>query len=503
MAIVTTVKTRRRLLVSSPATLEPIGEIEVMTADDVKAVMEKARKAQVGWGALSFDERGKYMLKALKILIDRQDDFIEMIGRETPKPIIDIVQIEIFPTCDALDYYAKNTAKFLQMEKKELHGVMSMLKEMYVVYQPMGVVGVISPWNGPFVLSIIPTIQALMAGNAVVLKPSSVTPFSGKLVGDLFQAAGLPEGVVNVILGDSETGQALLESGANKISFTGSVEVGRHVAEECARRLIPCTLELGGKDPMIVCADADLNNAAGGAVSGCFVNTGQYCCGTERVYVVESVADEFIRKVVERVRKLRQDSEGEFDVGSTFWPQQICVIEKHIADAVAKGARVLVGGHRNLKLKGIYFEPTVIVDVDHGMSIMREETFGPVIPIMRVRDEEEAISLANDSHFGLSSNVWTKDTAKGLAIGQRIQSGSVNVNDMAITYGVPEAPFGGVKDSGLGRVNGEMGLRSYCNIKPIIIDLFGGAQTANMYPTSNATAKVIQDTIRAMWGNTV
>jgi succinate-semialdehyde dehydrogenase/glutarate-semialdehyde dehydrogenase len=363
------------------------------------------------------------------------------------------------------------------------------------------VVGVISPWNGPFVLSIVPTIQALMAGNAVVLKPSSVTPFSGKLVGDLFQAAGLPEGVMNVILGDSETGQALLESGVNKISFTGSVEVGRHVAEECAKRLIPCTLELGGKDPMIVCADADLNNAAGGAVSGCFVNTGQYCCGTERVYVVEAIADEFIKNVVERVKKLRQGSDGEFDIGTTFWPQQIPVIEAHIADAVSKGARVLLGGQRNLKLKGVYFEPTVIIDVDHSMSIMREETFGPVIPIMRVCDEEEAIRMANDSHFGLSSNVWTKDTAKGLAIGQRIQSGSVNVNDMAITYGVPEAPFGGVKDSGLGRVNGEMGLRSYCNIKPIIIDLFGGAQTANMYPTSLATVKVIQDTIRAMWGN--
>src|SRR5512141_367644 len=224
------------------------------------------------------------MLKALEILLARQDDFINVIEREGPKPRLDIVQMDIFPVCDALGFYAKTAATVLQTQKVELHGVLAMTKDLYITYKPLGVAAVISPWNGPFVLAIVPAIQALMAGNTVVIKPSSVTPMSGKLVEDLFKMAGIPDGVVSVIIGDSQSGQALLEADIDKVTFTGSVAVGRHVAKTCAERLIPCTLELGGKDAMIVCADANLDNAAGGAVAGCFINTGQYCCGTERVY---------------------------------------------------------------------------------------------------------------------------------------------------------------------------------------------------------------------------
>ena len=507
MAIVTPVQTpsgaRRRLLLSSPATLEPIGEIEIQTAEDVHAIVERAREAQRSWGALSFEDRGQYMMQALKALLERQSEFITTIQRETPKPCIDVIQMDIFAACDALHYYAKRTSKILRTEKKSLHGALSLSKQLLIVYQPLGVVGVISPWNGPFVLSIIPTIQALMAGNAVVLKPSSVTPFSGKLVGDLFQAAQLPEGVLTVLMGDGETGMALIEAGVDKISFTGSVSVGRRVAMACAERFIPCTLELGGKDPMIVCVDADIDNAAGGAVAGCFLNTGQYCCGTERVYVVEAVADGFVKKVVERVSKLRQNVDGEFDVGAVFWPQQMDIIEKHVADAVSKGAKVLAGGRRNPNLKGLYYEPTVITNVNHDMLIMREETFGPVMPIMQVRDEEEAIRMANDSHYGLAANVWTKNKKKGIEIAKRIESGSVNVNDFTVTYGVTEAPFGGRKDSGIGRVNGEMGLRGYCHIKPILIDRFGGKQTAGMYPCSQKKDVGMQKFMRFLWGTPV
>jgi len=507
MAIVTPVETppgnRRRLKIASPANLEPIGEIEVQTAHDVRLIVEKARQAQRSWGALSFEKRGRYMLRALKVLLERQDEFITTIQRETPKPCMDTIQMDIFAACDALHYYAKRTSKILRTEKKPMHGVMSLSKQLRIVYRPVGVVGVISPWNGPFILSIVPTIQALMAGNAVVLKPSSVTPFSGKLVGDLFKAAGLPDGVMSVLLGDSETGQALLESGVDKISFTGSVEVGRHVAMECAKRLIPCTLELGGKDPMIVCADANLDNAAGGAIAGCLINTGHYCCGTERVYVVEAVADKFIQKVVERTSRLRQGVDGEFDVGAIFWPQQMEIIEKHVTDAVAKGAKVLVGGQRNPNLKGLYYEPTVITNVTHDMLIMREETFGPVIPIMRVRDEEEAIRMANDSDYGLGANVWTKNKRRGFEIAQRIESGSVNVNDFTITYGVTEAPFGGRKNSGIGRVNGEIGLKGYCHIQPILIDRFGGKQTASMYPCSKKKEVGMQKFMRFLWGTPI
>ena len=501
MAIVTPIETpagaRRRLRLSSPVNLEPIGELEVQSAKDVRAAVETARKAQPAWAALSFKERGQYMLRALKILLERMDGFIDVVQRETGKARNDAIMVEIFASADALGYYARNTAKLLRPERIQLHGPMQLTTKLRVVYRPLGVVGVISPWNGPFILSINPSIQALMAGNAVLLKPSSITPYSGKLVGDLFEAAGLPKGVLTVLLGDSTTGRALVEAGVDKISFTGSVEVGRQVAAACAERLIPCTLELGGKDAMIVCADADLDNAAGGAVFGAFVNTGLYCSATERVYVVEAVADEFTRKVVERASELRQEAEGEFEVGAISWPQQLELIEEHMADAIAKGAKVLVGGRRNPKLKGIYYEPTVLTNVNHNMLIMSKETMGPILPIMHVRDEEEAIQMANDTEYGLGANVWTRNEQKGIKIAQRLNAGSVCVNNTAVTYGVTEAPFGGWKNSGIGLVNGEVGLKGYCHVQPILTDLFGGAEVATRYPYSSQKETDMQNVIRS------
>lgn len=491
---------KRRLQVICPADLKPIGEIELQSREDVNAAVLKARSAQKAWAELTFQQRGRYMMKALRVLLDRQEEIISTIQRETPKPCIDVIQMDIFAACDALHFYARKTARILATERKRAHGVLSFTKKLYVLYQPLGVVGVISPWNGPFVLSIVPTIQALMAGNAVILKPSSITPFSGRLVGEIFEAAGMPDGVLTVLTGDGDAGQALIEAGVDKISFTGSVEVGRRIAVECAQRFIPCTLELGGKDPMIVCEDADLDNAAGGALAGSFTNNGQYCCGTERVYVVEAVADQFIQKVVDRVKQLRQATDGEFDVGAIYWPPQLDIIEKHVSDAVSRGATVLVGGRRNPSLDGLYYEPTVLVDVNHNMLVMTDETFGPVIPIMRVRDEEEAIRLANDSDYGLAATVWTRNKAKGVEIARRLQSGSVNVNDMTVTYGITEAPFGGMKNSGIGRVNGEAGLKGYCHIRPVIVDRFGGKQTAATYPCSRKKDEGMIKFIRFLWG---
>jgi succinate-semialdehyde dehydrogenase/glutarate-semialdehyde dehydrogenase len=504
MAIVTRVETpegvRRRLQLASPATLEPIGEIELQTAEDVRTALETARKAQPAWAALSFRERGRYMLRALEILLEKQDDYIDVILSETPKTRTEALMMDIYAACDSLHYYAKEAEKILRPEKKRLHGMVAIAKKLQVIYKPLGVVGVISPWNGPFILSINPTIQALMAGNAVLLKPSSSTASSGKLVGDLFEEAGLPEGLLTVVIGDSETGQALLEIGVDKISFTGSEETGRHVARTCAERFIPCTLELGGKNPVIVCADANLDNAAAGAIVGNFFNAGQYCGGTERVYVVDSVADEFIDKVVGRASKLRQGSEGEFDVGAIFWPQQLEIIEEHVADAVAKGAKVLAGGRRNPDLKGLYFEPTVLTDITDDMRVLREETFGPVMSIVRVRDEEEAIHRANDSNYGLTASIWTRDKRKGFEIAKRIDTGNVDINDFPQTYGSAEAPFGGRKASGVGQVNGAAGLRGYCHAQPIQTDRFGGRQTAGRYPLSLKQDAGFQKFMRFLWG---
>jgi acyl-CoA reductase-like NAD-dependent aldehyde dehydrogenase len=503
MAIVTPIDTpsgsRRRLRLASPATLETLCEIEVQTAEDVREAVERARKAQPGWAGRSFDERGRYMMRALEILIDRQDEFMDQILGETPKPRTQAILMDIFAACDSLHYYAKSAGKFLRPEKKRLHGMLAFMKQLRIVYQPVGVVGVISPWNLPFFLSINPTVQALMAGNAVLLKPSSATFLSGKLVGDLFEAAGLPDGVLTVLQGDGSTGAALIEAGVDKVCFTGSVATGRRVASACAERLIPYTLELGGKDPMIVCADANLESAAAGALAGAFLNAGQTCVGTERVYVVESVAETFTRKVVEGTARLRQETEGEFEVGAIYWPRQMEIIEEHIRDAISKGAKVEIGGRRNPKLKGLYYEPTVLTDVTHDMLVMREETFGPILPIMRVRDEEEAIRMANDTQYGLAANVWTRNNRKGFEIARRIHTGSVCVNDMAVTYGAHEAPFGGRKNSGIGQVNGEIGLKGYCHAQPILIDRFGGRQSLQSYPYSARKDRFFKGLIRFLW----
>jgi len=473
---------RRRLRLRSPVSLEPIGEIECASGEDVKAAVERARKAQPGWAEFSFEDRAACLRRVSQRLLEKADAVVDQVVEETGKARNEALAMEVFASLDALAYYAKNARRFLRPERRRIHGLLGFAKQLRIAYRPLGVVGIITPWNGPFVLAMNQSAQALMAGNAVVVKGSEVTPYSTRLVQDFFDEAGLPEGVLQVLLGDGETGAALVESGVDKISFTGSVATGRRVAEACGRRLIPATLELGGKDAMIVCADANLDRAAAGALLGACMNSGHVCTAVERIYAVEEVYDAFVAKVVDGASKLRQGDSGEFDVGAIFWDRQLAVIERHVADARAKGARVLVGGRRNPDLKGLFYEPTVLVDVDHGMDIMREETFGPILCIQKVRDEEDAIRLANDSRYGLSGSVWTRDKSRGCEIAGRLQTGSVCVNDPALTYGVPEAPFGGLKESGIGQVNGARGIRAYCHEFPVLVDRFGGRRIPGGYP---------------------
>lgn len=494
-------ESRRVLQLRSPIDLEPIGELVCADRADVDAAVARARAAQSGWAASSFAERARIMRRALEVLLDRQDEIIDTVVRETGKARTEAMTMEIFSCADAICYYAKRAEKFLRTRKERVPGLMGIAKQLKIVYRPRGVVGIITPWNGPFVLGMIPSVQALMAGNAVVLKGSEVTPYSTRLVEDVFRAAGLPENVLQVLMGDGQTGAFLTEANVDKISFTGSVRTGRLVAETCGRRLIPCTLELGGKDAMIVCEDADLDRAAAGALVGSCMNTGHYCCGTERIYVVEAVYDTFLAKVVAGARKLRQGSALGFDedVGAVFWDRQLAIIEDHVSDAVAKGAQVLVGGQRNPALPGLYYEPTVMTGVDHDMKIMREETFGPVLCIQKVRDVEEALRLANDSVYGLNGNVWTRDKQKGFEIAARIDTGAASVNDMAMSYGVPSAPFGGRKESGVGQVNGETGVRGYCHAMPILIDRFGGKELPSGYPYTSAKAAGMKKLMNLLW----
>lgn len=494
-------ESRRVLQLRSPVDLEPIGELVCANEDDVRAALARARAAQPAWAAKSFDERAEYMNRALKVLLARQDEIIDTVVRETGKARADAMSMEIFAAADSLCYYAKNAKKFLKPQKKRVHGLLGIAKQLKIVYRPLGVIGIITPWNGPFILGINPSVQALMAGNTVLLKGSEVTPYSTKLVEDIFREAGLPENVLQVIMGDGQTGACLTEVGVDKISFTGSVRTGRIIAETCGRQLIPCTLELGGKDAMIVCEDADLDRAAAGAIVGSCMNTGHYCCGTERIYVMEKVYDEFLAKVIEGARKLRQGPELGFeeDVGAVFWDRQMEIIEHHVEDAKSRGATIHVGGRRNPNLKGLYYEPTVMTEVNHSMKIMQEETFGPILCIQKVRSVEEAIQLANDSPYGLNGNVWTRDKKKGFEIACRIDTGAVSVNDMAMSYGVPAAPFGGRKESGIGQVNGEVGVRGYCHAMPVLIDRFGGKELPAGYPYTQKKAEGMKKLMNFLW----
>jgi succinate-semialdehyde dehydrogenase/glutarate-semialdehyde dehydrogenase len=463
---------RRRIEVFNPATLERIGEIEVSGREDVREAVDRARKAFPEWSGLSFERRALHIRRARGLLVEAFDEFVDTLCRDTGKPRVEAI-VELMIVCDSLTYYARNARKLLGDERKSVHRTKS--RKVVLSYRPMGVVGLITPWNFPFSLSVNPAVQALMAGNTVVLKPSEFTPFTGLAIGRLFDEAELPQGVFQALTGDGSTGAALVEAGCDKISFTGSVATGRHVAEACARQLVPCTLQLGGKDPMIVCDDADVEGAARAAVYGSFSNAGQSCGSTERVYVTEKLAKPFIERVVELTQDLRQGPEavGEVDVGAIISPAQIDVIERHVQDALAQGARVLTGGCRNPNYEGFFYEPTVLVDVNHDMQIMSEETFGPVLPIQVVRDEDEALRLANATRYGRTASIWTRDRTKGRELANRIDAGYGIVNDCVVAHSIPESPFGGVKESGIGTVDGELGLRAFCHVQSAVIRRFG------------------------------
>jgi succinate-semialdehyde dehydrogenase/glutarate-semialdehyde dehydrogenase len=494
---------RRKLKLTNPATMEEIGELECQTAAEVEAAVAKAREALPAWSALPLDTRIDYMLKLREEVLKAQDEIIEVVVRETGKPIADALTFEVFAVCEFISYWCKQAKKTLKDEKLRPGGLLGLMKKVIMTYKPLGVVGVIAPWNGPFVLTANPSIQAMLAGNTVVAKGSEVTPFCSKIFEDLCQRAGIPEGVLQVLMGDGETGAALTASKVNKISFTGSVATGKRVAAACSERLVPFTLELGGKDAMIVCKDANLEDAAHGAVWGGCVNTGHFCCGVERIYVEEPVYDEFVAKVVEKTKAIRQgQSHGaEEDLGAVFWDRQLSIMEAHVEDAKAKGAEIHVGGGRNKDLNGLYFEATVMTGVEEDWDVMKLESFGPILPIVKVKDVEEAIQKANNSNYGLHGSVWTADKNKGIEISKRVETGSMAVNDIHMMYGVPCAPFGGVKESGMGSVNGQYALRGYTHPMPIVVGRYGGHDSG--YPYDQKKIDQMKWIMNFMWKNPI
>jgi succinate-semialdehyde dehydrogenase/glutarate-semialdehyde dehydrogenase len=443
-----------------PATGEEVGRVPRTSAAEVEAAVALARAAQGAWAALSFKERGRIVLRARAIVLDEMEAIARLISRESGKPVTEAISMELVPTLDLMQFFARRTKKLLRAEKINIGQYGLMGRSSKIIYRPLGVVGIISPWNFPWAIPLGEVVMALMAGNAVVLKPSELTPLVGAKIGDVFVRAGLPDGLLQVVTGDGGTGAALVEAGVHKIMFTGSVATGRRVAEAAAKRLIPCVLELGGKDPMIVLDDANLETAASAAVWGGFANSGQACASVERLYVHEKIAAQFIETVVGQVRALNQNTgtqEGT-DIGAMSSERQLQLVEEHVEDAIKHGARVLTGGHRKSELAGAFYEPTVLADVTHQMLVMREETFGPVLPVMTFKDEAEAVRLANDSRFGLTASVWTKNIARGRRLAEQIEAGTVTVNEVLYTHGIAQTPWGGMKQSGLGRTHGRLGL---------------------------------------------
>ena len=450
----------------NPATNELLGGVPTITPDQVDSVVAEVYRVQPFWAELSFADRARYIRRAARVVVDRKDEIAALITAEQGKVRTEAYAMEVMTSVDSMLWSANNAAKYLSDEKIPSTQPFMKTRKMGFHFQPLGVVGVISPWNYPWLLAMAEIAQLLMAGNGIVFKPASLTCMIGQKMQEVFDEAGLPEGLVRTVHGGGAVGQAIVDSqGIRKVFFTGSVEVGRRVAESCAKQLKGCSLELGGKDPMIVLSDANLPIAIDGAIWGGFANMGQTCAGIERAYVMHDVADRFINGVVERAKSLKVGPPNEWrsEVAAMTSSDQYDLVKELVDDAVARGATMLCGGPLDRSLlpenqrDGKYFAPTVLTGVNHGMRIMQEEIFGPVLPIMTIDDEDEAIRLANDSQFGLGASIWTADKDKASAMADRLETGNVWINDHMYTPGVSQCSWGGVKDSGLGRSHSKFG----------------------------------------------
>jgi len=456
----------------NPATGETLGYFEKTSAAALPQIVARARVAQILWGRVPIGERCARLRDLRDCIMSSRDSLATAVVAESGKPRVEALFADIFVSVDTAAYFAKNAERLLAPERVPHHSLAAKAKSGRLTYEPLGVIGIISSWNYPLAIPLSQMIPALAAGNAVVCKTSEFTPRCGALIEKVFADAGFPKDLVTIVQGGGEVGQALIDADPDKILFTGSVATGRRVAEACAKRLIPTVLELGGKDAMLVLADANLDVAASAAVWGSYTNCGQVCLSVERLYVEQSVSDEFAARCVEKTKKLKlgPGSDPAADVGPMIRAQHLQRMVDLIEDAVSRGARVLCGGHPRVDLGANFFEPTVITNVDSTMRLFQEETFGPILAIQSVRDPEEAIARANDSPFALSASVWTRDAARGEAVAKRLRAGAVMVNDAISYFAIAEAPHGGCAASGWGRTHGKAGLLEMVRTKYIDID---------------------------------
>jgi len=481
-------------------TLQLVASLPVDDERSVIAAANRARSAQPIWAAVPIKERVRLIKLARKEFLKDKDKIRDALAQETGKVPFDVIG-EIFSVCQDIGHFSKKAGKWLKPRKVGMFPLLG--KKGLVFYQPYGLVGVISPWNAPLTLAMSDVLPALYAGNAVLLKPSEITPLAVKYAVEAFNRV-LPPGVLHCLMGEGPTGAALVDQ-VDMVAVTGSCQTGRKVMELASRRLTPVLLELGGKDPMIVLKDADIERAVNAAAWGSCFMTGQVCMSVERIYVEKEIAMEFKQRLKARIQAIRtgpDEPAATVEYGPFTGPRQIEIVESHIADAIGKGAVLETGGSRLPPgSNSRYFQPTLLSNVNHDMKIMVEETFGPVACVMEVNDLEEAIGCANDSEFGLSASVWTRDIARGIEIARRIQAGNVCVNDCILNAGVQGLPFGGIKQSGVGSRHGnERGLHVFCYTKSVMIEPRKRSREATWFPYHIKTAKRLEKLMMFLYG---
>jgi acyl-CoA reductase-like NAD-dependent aldehyde dehydrogenase len=486
----------------NPATGEVVGEVPTITPDQVQGIVDDVAAVQPAWAQLSASDRAGYIERTAAILLERIDDIAGLLTAEQGKPISESYTMELIPSIDALQWCAKEGPKILRDEKISFPQALFKTKRSKFRYQPIGVVGVIAPWNYPWTIPMQEIAIALLCGNGVVLKPASLTPLLGEEIQRAFEDAGVPQGLVRTVHGGGRIGDALTKSSAGKIFFTGSVPIGYKVGEECAKLMKGCVLELGGKDPMIVLEDAKLDFAAAGAVWGSFANSGQTCAGIERIYAMDSISDRFTADLVKGAKALKVGDPTEVDteIGPMVSEDQYNLVNELVDDALANGAERLCGGPTEVEgFPGKFIEPTVLTGVNHDMRIMKEEIFGPVVTVMSVDSDERALELANDSEFGLGASVWTGDRQRGERIGDQIESGMVWINDHMFTHGACQCAWGGVKDSGLGQSHSKFGFYECSEIKLVTYER-GLARNFWWHPYDQTLSDAVRSSAKLLYG---